>query len=213
VERKPLDVQKTQFLLAASKDHDELGERILEHVEDAGRFRAENTPPHRFDPPATVFVKRALQDGLPEPTRTEVLDELFAEIVGVDERSFADDVYLTADDCRGLVARGHEVVGHGWEHRRLGLLDEAEQRRELERTREFVEDVGGSWALCYPYGSRDGATLRLLGELGCRIGLTTDARRATREDPLLELPRIDTNDLQREAVEQRPSRGKLSGRP
>jgi peptidoglycan/xylan/chitin deacetylase (PgdA/CDA1 family) len=211
VERKPLDVQKTQFLLAATKDHEALGERILEHVEDASRFRAENTPPHRFDAPATVFVKRSLQDGLPEPTRTEVLDELFAEIVGVDERSFADDLYLTADDCRELVERGHEVVGHGWEHKRLGLLDENEQRRELERTRAFVEDVGGSWALCYPYGSRDRTTLRLLGELGCRIGLTTDARRATRLDPLLELPRIDTNDLQREAVEQ-TSRRKLYGR-
>lgn len=201
-ERKPLDVQKTQFLLAASTDHEALGERILEHVEDAGRFRAENTPPHRFDSPATVFVKRALQDGLPEPTRTEVLDEIFADVVGVDERSFADDLYLTVDDCRELVARGHEVVGHGWEHKRLGLLEEAEQRRELEHTHEFVEDVGGSWALCYPYGSRDATTLRLLSELGCRIGLTTDARRATREDPLLELPRIDTNDLRFEVVQR-----------
>jgi peptidoglycan/xylan/chitin deacetylase (PgdA/CDA1 family) len=210
-ERKPLDVQKTQFLLAASNDHGALGDRILEHVEDAARFRGENTPPHRFDSPATVFVKRALQDGLPEPTRSEVLDELFAEIVGVDERTFADDLYLTEHDCRELVARGHEVVGHGWEHKRLGLLDEAEQRGELERTRAFVEGIGGSWALCYPYGSRDATTLRLLDELGCRIGLTTDARRATALDPLLELPRIDTNDLQREAVEQ-TSRRKLYGR-
>ena len=63
--------------------------------------------------------------------------------------------------------RGHEVIGHGWEHRRLGLLDEAAQRVELERTRGFVEDVGGTWALCYPYGSRNETTLRLLRELGC----------------------------------------------
>jgi peptidoglycan/xylan/chitin deacetylase (PgdA/CDA1 family) len=109
---------------------------------------------------------------------------------------------LTAEDCRELVARGHEVVGHGWEHRRLGLLDEGEQRRELERTREFVDEVGGDWALCYPYGSRNATTLSLLDELGCRIGLTTDARRATRDDPLLELPRIDTNDLLLEVVQR-----------
>ena len=37
--------------------------------------------------------------------------------------------------------------------------------------------------------------------LGCTVGLTTEPRRATAEDPLLELPRIDTNDLQREVVE------------
>ncbi len=202
VERKPLDVQKTQFLLAESTDHEALGRRILDRVDDPARTWTENTPPHRFDPPDTVFVKRALQDGLAEPERTEILDDLFAEVVGVDERAFADSLYLTLADCRNLAERGHDVIGHGWEHRRLGLLDEPEQRRELERTREFVEDIGGSWALCYPYGSRDATTLRLLGELGCRIGLTTDARRATHRDALLELPRIDTNDLQLEVVER-----------
>lgn len=201
VERKPLDVQKTQFLLAGSDDHEALGRRILERVEEPELVWAENTPPHRFDPPETVFVKRALQDGLPEPERTAILDELFADVVGLDEDAFADSLYLTLDGCRELVARGHEVVGHGWEHRRLGLLDEAAQREELDRTREFVAACEGTWALCYPYGSRNDTTLRLLRERGCVVGLTTEARRATRDDPLLELPRIDTNDLQREVVQ------------
>lgn len=49
-----------------------------------------------------------------------------------------------------------------------------------------------------PDGSRDETTRRLLRERGCFLGLTTDNRRATPEDPLLELPRIDTNDLQLE---------------
>jgi peptidoglycan/xylan/chitin deacetylase (PgdA/CDA1 family) len=146
-------------------------------------------------------VKRALQDGLPDGLREELLDELFREHVTDDDRAFADSLYLTVDDCRELVRRGHEVIGHGWEHRRLGLLDEAAQREDVDRTRAFVEDVGGTWALCYPYGSRDATTLRLLGESGCAAALTTDPRRATRDDALLELPRIDTNDLQREVVE------------
>jgi peptidoglycan/xylan/chitin deacetylase (PgdA/CDA1 family) len=201
VERKPLDVQKTQFLLAASDDHEALGRRILDRAADPARTWAENTPPHRFDPPETVFVKRALQDGLAEPERTEILDDLFAEVVGVDERAFADSLYLTLADCRSLAERGHEVIGHGWEHRRLGLLDEEAQRAELDRTREFVAECGGTWALCYPYGSRNETTLSLLRERGCRVALTTEPRRATAEDPLLELPRIDTNDLQREVVQ------------
>ena len=75
------------------------------------------------------------------------------------------------------------------------------QRDELERTREFVGSVGGTWALCYPYGSRNEATLGLLRELGCAAALTTEPRRATPEDLLLELPRIDTNDLQLEVVQ------------
>jgi peptidoglycan/xylan/chitin deacetylase (PgdA/CDA1 family) len=201
VERVPLDVQKTQFLLAAATDHRALGERILGSAADPDRLWADNTPPHRFDPPETVFAKRALQEGLPEPMRREVLDALFHEHVTDDERAFADELYLTPDDCRELVRRGHDVIGHGWQHRRLGLLEEAEQHDELERTRDFVADVGGTWALCYPYGSRNETTLALLAELGCALGLTTEPRRATPEDALLELPRIDTNDLEAEVLE------------
>lgn len=202
LERRPLDVQKTQFLLATAPDHGEVGARILAEVEDPEAFWARNTPPHRFDPPQTVFVKRALQDGLPEEQRREVLDGLFREYVTGDERAFADALYLTLEQCRELVARGHDVIGHGYAHRRLGLLPEDAQRDEIERSRALVAAVGGAWALCYPYGSRDATTLRLLAESGCTAAFTNEPRRATRDDPLLELPRIDTNDLQLEIVER-----------
>lgn len=203
LERCVLDVQKTQFLLATVPDHAALGDRILElaEVEDEEAFRAQNTLPHRFDPPETVFLKRALQDGLPEERRRAVLDRLFRDYVADDERAFADTIYLTLEGCRKLVRRGHEVIGHGYEHRRLALLDEAAQRAEIERTREFVATVGGTWALSYPYGSRNDTTLRLLEQHGCLLALTTEPRRATEEDSLLELPRIDTNDLELEVVE------------
>jgi peptidoglycan/xylan/chitin deacetylase (PgdA/CDA1 family) len=197
LERRPLDVQKTQFLLAGSDDHAGLGQRLLElaDVDDEAAFRAANTPPHRFDPPETVFVKRALQDGLPEDRRRSVLDALFREHVTEDERGFADSLYLTLDDCRGLVRRGHAVIGHGREHRRLGLLPEAEQRSEIEGSRELVERAGGTWAMCFAYGSRNETTLGLLREAGCPLGLTTDVGVATEADDPLQLPRLDTNDL------------------
>jgi peptidoglycan/xylan/chitin deacetylase (PgdA/CDA1 family) len=204
LERRVLDVQKTQWLLGTVGDHAALGDELLglAGIEDDAAFRARNTPPHRYDAPETVFVKRALQDGLPEDQRRTVLDRLFREHVTDDERAFADELYLTLEECRELVRRGHDVIGHGYEHRRLGLLDEAAQRKEIDRSRAFVAEVGGSWALCYAYGSRNETTLRLLEESGCLLGLTTEPRRATPDDPLLELPRIDTNDLHLEVVER-----------
>jgi peptidoglycan/xylan/chitin deacetylase (PgdA/CDA1 family) len=197
LERRPLDVQKTQFLLAGSDDHAALGERLLElaEVEDADAFRRANTPAHRFDPPETVLVKRALQDGLPEERRRGVLDALFRERVTEDERAFADSLYLTLDGCRELVARGHAVIGHGWEHRRLGLLGEAEQRRELDGSRRLVAEAGGTWAMCYAYGSRNETTLALLRASACPLALTTDVGVASEDDDPLQLPRLDTNDL------------------
>jgi peptidoglycan/xylan/chitin deacetylase (PgdA/CDA1 family) len=204
LERTVLDVQKTQFLLATREDHAALGRELLAlaEVEDEDAFRDRNTPPHRFDAPETVFVKRALQDGLPADRRRAVLDRLFAEHVTDDERAFADELYLTLDECRELVRRGHAVIGHGYEHRRLGLLDHSDQRAELDRTRDFVTQLGGTWALCYPYGSRNETTLRLLRESACALALTTDVGRAGADADPLQLPRIDTNDLQIEVVER-----------
>jgi peptidoglycan/xylan/chitin deacetylase (PgdA/CDA1 family) len=203
LERAVLDVQKTQFLLGHVDDHAALGRQIVARadIEDEAAFRERNSPTHRFDPPETVFVKRALQDGLPEEQRRPILDELFAEHVTDDEHAFADELYLTLEECRELVGRGHDVIGHGYEHLRLALLEEGAQRVEIERTRKFVELVGGGWALCYPYGSRNETTLRLLRETRCALGLTTDVGVAGPGADPLELPRLDTNDLPFEVIE------------
>jgi peptidoglycan/xylan/chitin deacetylase (PgdA/CDA1 family) len=194
LERKVLDVHKVQFLLAASPEHGALADRIT----DSEELRARFGKPNRFDPAETVLVKRLLQDGLPEAERRRILDDLFAELVSADERAFADELYVTVDGVRELVEAGMDVAGHGYEHKRLELLDEAAQAEEIGRTKEFLSKVGvepEAWTLCYPYGSRNETTLRLLGEAGCALAFTVEPRVAAPSDNPLELPRLDTNDL------------------
>ncbi len=201
LERRVLDVHKVHFLLAVSRDHAALATRILElaapiQTED---LRARYAHPNRFDAAETVLVKRLLQDGLPEATRRRVLESVFAELVSPDEGAFADGLYLSLDDTRALAAAGFEIAGHGYEHRRLGLLDEAAQEEEIDRTRSFLGRVLGKqpveWTMSYPYGDRNEATLRLLEAAGCKIAFTVEpAVAGTHADPL-ELPRLDTNDL------------------
>jgi peptidoglycan/xylan/chitin deacetylase (PgdA/CDA1 family) len=202
LERRVLDVQKSQFVLAASDDHEALARRIFDLAPEARAL--DFSLEHRYDPPETVRVKRLLQDALPEAERQRVLDTLFAELVSDDERAFADELYLDLDGLRELVALGMDVAGHGWEHRRLALLDEPAQRDEVDGSLRLLEAVGAptnAWAMCFAYGSRDESSLRLLRERGCAVGLTTDPRVATVEDDVLELPRVDTNDLPVEVVE------------
>jgi peptidoglycan/xylan/chitin deacetylase (PgdA/CDA1 family) len=194
LERKVLDVHKVQFVLAASPDHAAIAERIPHSAELRERYAR----PNRFDPAETVLVKRLLQDGLPEPERRRVLDELFADLVAGDETAFADELYMTLEAVQDLVAAGMDVAGHGYEHNRMELLDEAEQTTEIGRTLGFLALAGvdgSGWAMCYPYGSRNGTTLRLLREAGCALAFTVEPRVATPEDDPLELPRLDTNDL------------------
>ncbi len=217
LERRVADVQKSQFVLAASDDHAALAARIFELLgpeHDEAALRARWTLEHRFDPPETVLVKHMLQDALPDEPRREVLDRLFAELVSDDERAFADELYLTLEGVRELAALGMDVAGHGWEHRRLALLDEDGQRAEIEGSRRLLEAVHGEeprdWTMCYAYGSRDETSLRLLRESGCALGLTTDVGLADERSDPLQLPRIDTNDLPVEVVESARADGPLA---
>jgi peptidoglycan/xylan/chitin deacetylase (PgdA/CDA1 family) len=193
LERKVLDVHKVQFLLAASDDHEGLAERIArEGIEPV------HAEPSRFDPVETVRVKRLLQDGRPEDARRRILDELFAELVSDDETAFADGLYMTLEGVQELHRAGMDIAGHGFEHKRFELLDEEAQASEIGRTLGFLALAGvdgAGWAMCYPYGSRNETTLRLLRESGCALAFTVEPRIATREDDPLQLPRLDTNDL------------------
>jgi peptidoglycan/xylan/chitin deacetylase (PgdA/CDA1 family) len=207
LERRVLDVHKSQFVIAASDDRGALARRIFELVpeEDEAALRERLTLPHRYDTPETVLVKRLLQDGLPEDERRRVLETLFAELVSDDERAFADELYLDVTGLRGLRALGMELAGHGWDHKRLALLDETDQCAELEGSVRVLQEAGAGtdpWAMCFAYGSRDETTLRLLRELGCDIAFTTEPRVATTDDDPLQLPRLDTNDLPVEVVER-----------
>lgn len=200
VERKVLDVHKVHFTLAVSPDHAALADRVLELAEVPGaELRARYAHANRFDPPQTVLVKRLLQDRLPERERRRVLDTLFAELVSDDEAAFADELYLTENGVAELARAGMDVAGHGYLHKRLQLLSEPEQAEEIRRTKDFLTAVLGQepagWAMCYPYGSRNETTLRLLGEAGCALAFTVEPRVARYGDDPLQLPRLDTNDL------------------
>lgn len=207
LERRVLDVQKSQFVIAASDEHASLARRIFELApeQDEAALRRRWTLPHRYDTAETVLVKRLLQDGLPERSRRRVLDTLFADLVAEDERAFADDLYLDLEGVRELLRLGMEVAGHGWDHRRLALLDEDAQRGEIDGALRLLREAGApvdGWSMCFAYGSRDETSLALLRDRGCAVGLTTDPRVATRDDDLLQLPRLDTNDLPVEVVER-----------
>ena len=44
---------------------------------------------------------------------------------------------------RRIVAEGHELASHGWDHARVHTLDPRSFAEDLRRTRETLEDIGG----------------------------------------------------------------------
>ncbi|WP_129792843.1 XrtA system polysaccharide deacetylase [Sphingosinicella sp. CPCC 101087] len=45
---------------------------------------------------------------------------------------------------RRIAEAGHELASHGWDHRRVFTMDEAEFRADLARARAAIEDAGGA---------------------------------------------------------------------
>ena len=91
------------------------------------------------------------------------------------------------------------VGSHGAKHYWLNRISTEDQRTDLKKSLMFLEDVGAStedWIMCYPFGGYNSETLKILQDLGSRIGVTTEVRMADLSiDNPLTLPRFDTNDF------------------
>jgi peptidoglycan/xylan/chitin deacetylase (PgdA/CDA1 family) len=207
LENKVLDVHKIHIILASTVDPEKLVTRIFEclspfrqdfDIPADAELYAQAAKPSRYDPPEIVFVKKILQRDLPEFVRERIVDELFADCVA-DEAAFAKDYYMDLEQMRRMSLSGMEFGGHGYRHVWLGSLTAEEQRDEIRRTMDFLNLINGApvrdWAMCYPYGSYNPTTLTLLREVNCRIGLSTEVDEVKNLTNLLELPRLNTNDI------------------
>ena len=178
-ERRVLDVHKLHFILASSDDLERLIADIFRllapyrsnvNLPSDQALRATYTGQSRLDSPEIIFIKRLLQHGLPERVRAEILASLFAQYVSQDERAFADELYMDVPQLQDMIARGMAVGGHGYTHRWLEHLSQQEQAEEIRRTVAFLAGIHGhspsEWAMCYPYGSYNTDTLKLLTASG-----------------------------------------------
>ncbi|EPC04195.1 hypothetical protein L861_02460 [Litchfieldella anticariensis FP35 = DSM 16096] len=208
LERRVLDVNKIQFILASVEDPGVLVDCIFSAMDEA-RAHYGLEPNHvyfsrlssdsRYDDPPTTFVKRALQRELPEDFRQQLTEGLFSQYVTSDEKAFAEELYMSEGQLRHLLEAGMFIGSHGDQHYWLNSLDHAHQVKEVDRGLRFLEALGAyrdDWVMCYPYGGYDDSLLSILRARGCALGLTTEVALAdlTVNDPLT-LPRIDTNDL------------------
>lgn len=208
IDRRILDVNRIHYILAAVEDPGSLAAHLDRAILDAAdefglpapsalREAAGNLS--RWDTPEVAYVKRMLQDGLPAPLRRRLVDELFAKFVTSDPQSFAEELYLTIDQAREMADNCMHIGSHGESHERLALLDADLQRREIAESLRIFAAIGQSgrgFTFCYPYGSYDHRTVSILEDLGCSAAVTTRVALAEPDRlTLLELPRIDTNDL------------------
>lgn len=74
---------------------------------------------------------------------------------------------------RRIVAGGHELASHGWDHTRADRQDEAAFRADIRRTKQLLEDIGGVpvsgyRAATFSIGPKNRWAFGVLGEEGYR---------------------------------------------
>lgn len=158
---------------------------------------------NRFDTAETIFIKRTLQKYLPITLRKIIIDFLFKKFVTEDERSFSKELYMSKSQLQELLHEGMYVGNHGWDHCWLDCLQKSSREKEITLSLEFLKGLGcnvSRWVMCYPYGAYDSALISSLAMSGCVAALTTNMGIADlSKDHPLTLPRLDTNDLPKNA--------------
>lgn len=216
-ENTVLDVNKIHFILASTPD-EKLSQLIGELKLQLDKYRNDwnlqsfdyyfdkLAVANRFDPKEVIFIKRLLQVELDERLRKIITDDVFQKTVGMDEGMFSRELYMSMDQIKCMVDNGMHFGSHGYDHYWLNSLSKEKQEFEIKKSIEFIRAIGGdagNWTICYPYGAYDDATIEVLKQNGCKLGMTTDVAVADlsdrQGDAIFKLPRLDTNDLPKDA--------------
>lgn len=207
-EHTVLDVNKIHFILATEEDKSKI---IKEIKNELNKFKEDYklesylfyyekfAVSNRLDSADVVFIKRLLQVGLDETLRKIITNNLFEKIVGINEESFSRELYMDIDKIKCMYRNGMHIGGHGYDHYWLGSLTYENQKKEIEKSLSFLNQIGSditNWTMCYPYGNYNETTIELLAEYNCKIALTTEVDIANLDtNNKFKLPRLDTNDI------------------
>ncbi|MBS1734595.1 MAG: polysaccharide deacetylase family protein [Bacteroidetes bacterium] len=212
LEGRLLDVNKIHFILAATSDEDLLIQELFAQLD---KYRQEyqlisneayyekHAVARRRDNARVMFIKQMLQVVLPEKLRLVICDHLFNKYVSNDEAAFCRELYMSPDQIRELRAEGMHIGSHSYDHYWLGSLTKQKQEEEISRSMDFLKTVGvdlNNWTMCYPYGNYNQDTIDILTNNQCKLALTTHTAIASLKSyTRFELPRLDTNEIPKEA--------------
>lgn len=212
LENQVLDVNKIHFTLANVENKGKIVEHIYQSLDrNRSAYGLDTTEtywqrfgkPGRYDDAKVVFIKRMLQQELPDQLRKSIITELFNKYVTNDEKAFSRELYMSFEQIACLQRNGMYVGSHSFDHNRLNSLPKNEQKSQIDLSLRFLRDIGSDttrWIICYPHGAFNESLLLILKHRNCIIGLKSQVGIAdlSRDHPLL-LPRLDTNDLPKQS--------------
>jgi len=207
-EHTVLDVNKIHFILASVEDKlsivSDLKELVTHYqkeyqLEDFDYYYKKLAQYDRYDTKEVIFIKRLLQVELVEELRLKLVDTLFKKYIGMSEDAFSRELYMNEEQLKHMLRSGQHIGNHGYNHYWWNSLTKEEMSKELDLSISFLENLGvdmTNWTACYPYGSYDDQSIKMLEERGCKLAVTTEVDIATTtKNTRFIMPRLDTNDI------------------
>ena len=172
-------------------------------LEDFDYYYKKLAKANRHNTKDVIFIKRLLQVGLTEDLRIKFLDNLFKKYIGISEEVFSRELYMNEEQLKHMLRSGQHIGNHGYNHYWWMSLNKEEMNKELDLSIGFLEKIGvdmNNWTACYPYGSYDDQSIKMLKERGCKLAVTTEVDiAAINKDTRFIMPRLDTNDIPKDS--------------
>ncbi|WP_162268801.1 polysaccharide deacetylase family protein [Flavobacterium chilense] len=152
---------------------------------------------YRYDDEKSAVLKYILNFKLDFKQQEQIVNTLFN--LYFEESVILESLYMTEQNLKELANKGY-LGSHTHSHYPLGLLDSETIKKELKKTKTYLDTLTHSniKIVSYPYGTPEVCTDQvadLTQKAGYEIGFTTKRGINTlQENPLL-LNRFDCNDL------------------
>tara|TARA_A100001011_G_C14200653_1_gene795518 strand:- start:397 stop:1302 length:906 start_codon:yes stop_codon:yes gene_type:complete len=206
IEKKALDVNFIHFILACCPNYKELinslNQICIENditEKELVNYWSKYAIATRYDSKEMRYIKGMLQNLSPNEIRIRIIEKLFKKYVDIEPQKFCEELYMSLDEIKKLVNNGMYVGGHGYSHFRLNEKNQEDQKKEINLTLKFLEEVGAptkKWIMCYPFGAYNLETISILKQMECCFGLTFKVGiNDLNTQNKFELLRFDTNDF------------------
>lgn len=212
VKKKVLNVNKIQFVLEKEKNYSKILKDIfseliqkklitkkdkIKYTKLKNKFLNKTRP---YDNKNIAFLKHLIQKKFPENLSNFCCDYLFKKYVTNNEKLFSKKLYMSLNDLKNLYKFDMYIGAHGYNHNHLTRLAKKEKKQEIKGNIDFLKSkklFKNKWLMCYPYGSYDKETIKILKKNNCLIGLTVKSgiNFIKKKRNFYNLKRIDANEL------------------
>ena len=118
-----------------------------------------------------------LQFYLPKKIREKITNKLFNEIANIDNKEILNGFYLNQTEVIEMSKNNMNFGIHSENHLHLAKLSYQKQLKEINMSLNYFKNIGISSnikSICYPHGSWNNDTIKILKKNKILFGLTTE---------------------------------------